>query len=78
MLNKSLRATKIVKQVRFNRAWRKLGAKHCSNNGRNFGDKLLFSRQIGNYGENLISVFQEFFASIETIFILGERTSTRL
>ena len=34
--------------------------------------------EIAHYGKNLISVFQELFASIDKIFILAGRLGTRL
>ena len=39
---------------------------------------LQSSCEIGNYGKSLISVFQEFSASINKIFILAVTMSTRL
>ena len=39
---------------------------------------LVFPCEIAHYGKNLISVFQEFFASINKILILAGRLSTRL
>ena len=36
------------------------------------------SREIAQYGKNLISFFQQFTASIKTIFSLGGRLGTRL
>ena len=41
-------------------------------------DKLWFSCEIVHYGKSLNSIFQEFFASIDKIWILGGRLSTRL
>ena len=41
-------------------------------------DKLWFSCEIVHYGKSLNSIFQEFFASIDKIWILGGRISTRL
>ena len=59
---KGLRVTKIVKEMRFERVWGKLEA------------KKMFVR----FGKSSISVFQEFFASINKIFILGGGLGTRL
>ena len=41
-------------------------------------DKLQFSCKIAPYGKSLVTIFQEIFTSIEKIFILGGRLSTRL
>ena len=41
-------------------------------------DKLQFSCKIASYGKSLVTIFQEIFTSIEKIFILGGRLSTRL
>ena len=42
------------------------------NHGQNIWDKLLFSCQIVHYGKSSISIFLEFFVTIDKIFILGE------
>ena len=48
------------------------------NPGQNISDKLYFFCEIAPYGKSPISVFQEFFASIDKILILGAGLSTRL
>ena len=48
------------------------------NPGQNTPDKLQFFCEIGSYEKSLISIFQEFFAGIDKILILGARLSTRL
>ena len=52
--------------------------KACYNPGQNISDKLQFFCEIAPYGKSSISVFQEFFASIDKSFILGAGLSTRL
>ena len=44
----------------------------------NFETKLSFPCEIANDGECLISVFKDFFASIDKILILGGRLASRL
>ena len=51
---------------------------HSYNHSQNIWDWLLFSCEIAYYRKSLISVFQEFFASIKKILIMGGRLSTRL
>ena len=41
-------------------------------------DKFWFSCELVHYGKSLNSIFHEFFASIDKIWILGGRMSTRL
>ena len=48
------------------------------NHEQNIWDKLCLSYEIGHYGKNSISMFQEFLASIEKKFFLGGRLSSRL
>ena len=48
------------------------------NSGQNISGKLYFFCEIAPYGKSSISVFQEFFASIDKMLILGARPSTRL
>ena len=48
------------------------------NPGQNISDKLYFLCELAPYGKISISIFQEYFASIDKIFILGGRLSTRL
>ena len=38
----------------------------------------IFSCKTEHYGKSSISIFQQFFASIDTIFILGGKLGTRL
>ena len=45
--------------------------------GQNIWDKL-FSCEIAYYGKSSISIFQQFFASISKIFILGVGLGTKL
>ena len=40
--------------------------------------KLYFFCEIATYGKSSISIFHEFFASIDKILILGARLSTRV
>ena len=47
------------------------------NPGQNISDKLYFFCEIAPYGKSSISIFQEFFTSIEKILILGARLSAR-
>ena len=46
--------------------------------GQNILDKLWFLWGVVPYGENSISIFQEFFASIDKILVLGAGLSARL
>ena len=48
------------------------------NPSQNISDKLQFFCKIALYGKSSISIFQEFFASIDKILILGARLSTKL
>ena len=48
------------------------------NPGQNISKKLSFFCEIAPYGKGSISIFQEFFASIDKILILGARLSTRI
>ena len=40
--------------------------------------QTLFSCETARYGKGSISIFQQFFASIDKVFILGGRLGTRL
>ena len=46
--------------------------------GQNVSDNLWFLWEVVPYEENSISIFQEFFASIDKILILGARLGTWL
>ena len=48
------------------------------NHSQNIRDKLHFSCETAHYGKSSISIFQQLFASIDKIFILGGRLGTRL
>ena len=48
------------------------------NHGQNIWEKVQFSYETPHYGKILISVFQQLFASINKIFILGGGLCTRL
>ena len=48
------------------------------NHGQHISGKLKFFCETAPYGKSSISIFQEFFASIGKILILGARLSTRL
>ena len=48
------------------------------NPGQNISDKLYFFCEKAPYGKSSISIFQEFFASIDKMLILGARLGTRL
>ena len=48
------------------------------NPGQNISDKLTFLCEIAPYKRSSISIFQEFFANIDKILILGAGLSTRL
>ena len=54
-------------------------AKFCGDNpGQNISDELQFLCEIARKGKTSISIFQQFFASIAKILILGARLRTRL
>ena len=48
------------------------------NHSQNIRDKLHFSCETAHYGKSSISIFQQLFASIDKIFVLGGRLGTRL
>ena len=48
------------------------------NHSQDIWDKLWFSYEVAKYGNVLISVFQEFFASFNKILILAGRLGARL
>ena len=48
------------------------------NPGQNISDKLKFFCEIALHGKSSICIFQEFFACIDKILILGARLSNRL
>ena len=48
------------------------------NYSQNIWDKLKLSCEIAKYVKVLISIFRQFFASINKVFILGGRLDTRL
>ena len=48
------------------------------NYGQHILDNLWFSCEIASYGKSLISIVQQFFASIDKIFILEGSLGTRL
>ena len=52
----------------------KSGNVNIYNPSQNISDKLWFFCEIAPYGKSLISIFQDFFASIDKISILGART----
>ena len=55
-----------------------VSVKEIYNPGQNISDKLYFFCEIAPYGKSSIFVFQEFFASIDKILILGAELSARL
>ena len=74
-----LRVTKTVKKPLKNQVWRSLvGVVSRVSYIPNIWDKLKFLCEIVHYGKNSISIFEEFFASIDKIFILAGRLDTRL
>ena len=77
---KGLRVTKIFKEIKFERVWNELESKKFfrDNNSQNTWEWLEFSSDIAHNGKGLISVFAEFFASINKNFTLTERLATWL
>ena len=77
---KALRVTKIVKEIKFEEVWGKLKSKkgfQIQSFTKYLRLTLVFL-EIVHYGKSLTSVFQECFDSINGIFILKWRLSTRL
>ena len=75
-----LRVTKIVRGIKFEGVWVEFKSKNCFQR-QSFTKYLrlaLVSCEIAHYEKSLISVFQEFFASISKIFTLTRRLATRL
>ena len=72
---KGLRVTKIVKQIKFKAVWGKLGRKVCFQRQslRKYLRQTLVFMRNSALRESPISIFHEFLASIESIFILAER-----
>ena len=77
---KGLRVTKIFKEIKFEGVWNELESKKFfrDNNSQNTWEWLEFSSDIAHNGKSLISVFAEFFASINKNFTLTERLATWL
>ena len=75
---KDLRVTKIVKEIKFERVWGELEVKKYFQRQSFIKYFRLTLCEIANYEKSLISVFEEFFASINKIFILEGRLDTRL
>ena len=77
---KGLTVTKIVKQINFEEVWGELEAKSCFQN--QFRTKYLRQTLVFMWNSGLregsISIFKEFCASIDKIFILGGRLATWL
>ena len=75
---KVLRVTEIVNEIKFEGVWAELDAKKyfLRQSFRRCLRQSLVSCQISNYAKVLISVFQQFFASIGEIFILGGKLGT--
>ena len=48
------------------------------NHGQNICENLKLSYEIAHYGKSSISIFREFFASIDKIFFFGGTLGTRL
>ena len=62
-----------MNKIKFEEIWGELEAKIVfrDNDSQNLLDKLWFSCQIVKYMKVLISIFQQFFASVNKIFFLG-------
>ena len=77
---KGLRVTKTFKEIKFEGVWNELESKKFfrDNNSQNTWEWLEFSSDIAHNGKSLISVFAEFFASINKNFTLTERLATWL
>ena len=77
---KGLRINKTVIELKSKGAWGELEAKHCIQRQlfTNCLRLILVFMRNSALRKSLISVFQEFFASINKIFILVERLGTRL
>ena len=72
---KGLRVTKIFKEIKFEGVWNELESKKFfrDNNSQNICEQFKVSSDIAHNGKGLISVFAEFFASINKNFTLTER-----
>ena len=75
-LRLKLRVTKIVKQTNFEGVWGELEGKYCFQ--RKSWPKYMRQTERVHCGISSISIFQQFFSSIEKILILERRLSTRL
>ena len=67
---KGFRVTKIVKEIKFEEVWGEFEAKKCfqRHSFTKYFRLTLVSCKIVHYGKSLISVFKEFFASIDVLF----------
>ena len=77
---KELKVTKCLKTVTIEGIWNELESKKSfrDNNSQNVCEQLEVSSDIAHNGKGLISVFAEFFASINKNFPLKERVVTWL
>ena len=77
---KGLRVTKIFKEIKFEGVWNELESKKFfrDNNSQNICEQFKVSSDIAHNGKGLISVFAEFFASINKNFHLRGRLGTWL
>ena len=71
---------KIVQQIKFEKVWGKLEAKNCfqSQSQTNYLKQTLVLHEIVHYRKSSISIFKEFYASIDKIFVLEVRLGTKL
>ena len=77
---KVLRVNKIFKESKFKGVWGQLKSRkgfQRESLTKYVRITLVFMRN-GAYGKNLVSIFQEFFVSINEIFILARRLGARI
>ena len=77
---KDLRVTWIVKEIETETVWSESESKEVSgdNNSQGILDQIWLLCEVPHYGKSLVSVFQEIFSVINTIFVLGGGMDTRL
>ena len=74
---RDLRVTKPEDEIKFKGAWNELETKNCFQR-QSFTEYLSQTREMAKYGKVLISIFQQFFASINKTFSLDGGLGTML
>ena len=77
---KGLRVTNIIREIKFEGGWGRLEAKDCFQRQpyKKYLRQTLAFCELSHYGKGSISIFEEFSATTDKIFILGGRLGTRL